>query len=237
MSVLKRLWPQARPTMETIRLGPAAKADSCELPGAPHEQTIKKEVPPPPSGAAELAAEERAGLERSVAAKWFFNDILYIAMLLLALVGVIFRLPLIYWIVLSPIFGLISIVEGWSHFSTRSERLGLAYGIAAIWGALLAAIYLLYNSSVQGVLDANATSLAMIIVLALGTFVAGVQARVWQISAVGGFLFLATPGVGWLDQSPLLLTAVAIVVVGLGGFVWWVSQTQSTPASGLDLAK
>jgi hypothetical protein len=153
-------------------------------------------------------------------------------MLLLALVGVILRLPVSYWIVLTPIFGLISIVEGWRHFPTRNERLGLACRVAAIWGALLVAIYLLYNNGVQGVLNANGTSLAMIILLALGTFVAGVQARVWQICAVGGLLFLAVPGVGWLYQSPLLLAAATILLIGLGGLVWWVKQAQSGPVRG-----
>jgi len=60
------------------------------------------------------------------------------------------------------------------------------------------------------------------LMLALGTFVSGVQARVWQICAIGGVLFLAVPGLGWLDQSPLLLTAAACVIVVLGGVAWWV---------------
>jgi hypothetical protein len=161
--------------------------------------------------------------------QWFLNDILFIAMLLMALVGVIMRFPVIYWIILTPIFGLISIAEGWSHFHTRSERLGLAYRVAAIWCALLLCIYLLYSSSVQGVLNANASSLAMMTLIALGTFVAGIQARGWQICGVGALLFLAVPGVGWLDQSPLLLAAAAFAIILLGGLVWWIKQIQSSP--------
>jgi len=80
---------------------------------------------------------------------------------------------------------------------TRSDRLGLVYSLSAIWCALLLAIYLIHNGGVQGVMNANATSLGVIILLGLGTFVAGVQARVWQICAVGGILFLAVPGLGW----------------------------------------
>jgi hypothetical protein len=162
--------------------------------------------------------------ERSAALDWFLHDILFIAMLLLALVGVAFRLPIGYWVILTPVFGVISVIEGWSHFESRSDRLGLVYRLAAIWCALLLAIYLIHNGSVQGVMNANATSLGVIILLALGTFVAGVQARVWQICAVGGILFLAVPGLGWLDQSPLLLAAVAFLIVALGGLAWWASQ-------------
>ncbi|MEO6780279.1 MAG: hypothetical protein ABI407_04375 [Bradyrhizobium sp.] len=162
--------------------------------------------------------------KRSVALKWFLHDILYIAMLSLTLVGIIFRLPVTYWVILTPIFGVISVVEGWRHFVNRSEHLGLVYRLASIWCALLLAIYLIHNGGVQGVMNANATSLAIVTLLALGTFVAGVQARVWQICAVGGILFLAVPGLGWLDQSPLLLAAVTFLIIALGGLVWWASQ-------------
>jgi len=160
--------------------------------------------------------------KRPIALQWFLHDILFIAMLSLALVGVVFRLPVGYWVMITPVFGVISIVEGWSHFLTRSERLGLVYRLASIWCALLFAIYLIHNGGVQGVMNANARSLAIIILLALGTFVAGVQARVWKICVVGGILFLVVPGLGWLDQSPLLLAAVISLTVVFGGLVWWV---------------
>jgi hypothetical protein len=166
---------------------------------------------------------------RSVFLVWFLNDIFYIAMLVLALVGVVFRLPVSYWVILMPVFGVITIAEGWKHFPDRKERLGLLYRVALNWCALLLAIYLLSNSGVSGVMNLNATALSMMTLLALGTFVAGVQSRVWQICAVGSVLFLAVPGLGWLDQSPLLLSAATFVIVALGGLAWWVGQKR-TPA-------
>jgi hypothetical protein len=171
----------------------------------------------------QLHAEPKAP-ERSLLMEWFLHDIFYIAMLVLALAGVVFRLPVIYWVILTPVFGVITIAEGWTHFSDRAERLGLVYRVALSWCALLLAIYLLSNDGVKGVMNVNATSLAMMTLLALGTFVAGVQGRVWRICAVGCALFLAVPGLGWLDQSPLLLTAAAFVIVALGGLAWWVSR-------------
>jgi len=169
--------------------------------------------------------------KRFFIAQWLLNDVLFIAMLALALVGVILRLPVFYWIVMTPIFGLISIAEGWRQFPSRNGRLWLVCSVAAIWSALLLCIYLFYSSSVQGVLNANASSLAMMTLIALGTFVAGVQARVWQICGVGALLFLAVPGVGWLDQSPLMLAAVAAAIILLGGLVWWIKQVQLNPGS------
>lgn len=164
-----------------------------------------------------------------VVLRWLRHDIPFISMLLLGLLGVVFRLPVIYWVILTPVFAVISIASGWFHFKTRRERLGLVFRLALDWSALLLAIYLLSNAGVQGVLNVNATSLAMMTLLALGTFVAGVQARVWQISAVGGALFAVIPSLAWLERSPLLFSAVAIIAIALSGLAWWVSQGRLGP--------
>jgi hypothetical protein len=174
---------------------------------------------PPPAG---LAVTD--GAVRETLTQRLLEDLPYAAMLTLALAGVVLRLPVVYWVILTPVFGVISIAEGWSHFTDRLERLGLMWRLALDWCAVLLAIYLLYNSGVQGVLNANATSLAMITLLALGTFVAGIQARVWEICIVGGVLFAAVPGLGWLDQSPLLLAVVAFVIVAFVGVAWWITR-------------
>jgi hypothetical protein len=156
--------------------------------------------------------------------QWLRQDSPYIAMLLLALASVIFRLPVSYWIILTPVFGVISVVAGWPHFDSSAARLELVFRQSMCWCALLLAIFLLYNSGVQGVLNANSSALTMMTLLALGTFVAGVQADVWRICAVGLLLFLAVPGLGWLDQSPLLVTVATFIFIALGGVAWWVNQ-------------
>ena len=54
-----------------------------------------------------------------------------------------------------------SVAAGLPHFVTRNARLELVYKLALSWCAVLLAIYLLYDRGVQGVLNANANSLAM----------------------------------------------------------------------------
>jgi hypothetical protein len=179
---------------------------------------------------ARQAATPATGPARSHIAQWLLHDSPFIAMLLLALIGVIFRLSVAYWIILTPVFGVISIAAGWRHFQGRTAQLGLVYRLALCWAALLLAVYLLYSSGVQGVLNANASALTMMTLLALGTFVAGVQAQVWRICAVGLVLFLAVPGLGWLDQSPLLWTAATVVIIACGGLAWWVTERQPAAA-------
>jgi len=159
---------------------------------------------------------------RSVFRSWLLQDSPYIAMLLLALAGVIFRLPVAYWVVLAPLFGVICVVVGWRRFETREARLELLSTQALSWFALILAIYALYSYGVQGVLNTIATPLVMLTMLALGTFVAGVQVRVWRISAVGAVLFLAVPGIGWLKQSAPLLAIATLAIIAIGGLTWWV---------------
>jgi hypothetical protein len=184
-----------------------------------------------------IAAEEAFGEEpafdaESVAAprkrswfrSWLARDWPYATMLVLALVGVTFRMSVAYWVVLTPLFGIISMVAGWRHVALPEERVPMLYALALDWLALIVAIFVLYNYSVGAVLNANAMSLSLMTLLALGTFVAGVQARVWRISAVGVILLVAVPIIGWLDNSIMFLAAIAVLVIAVGGAIRWVTR-------------
>jgi hypothetical protein len=167
---------------------------------------------------------EPATVRRSVFRSWMVQDWPYIAMLLLAVVGVTFHLPAGYWAALTPVFGVICVAAGWGQFDTREDRVQLIYTQALSWLALILAIYMLYSTGAQGVLNVPSTSLAMITLLALGTFTAGLQARVWRICAVGGLLFLSVPGIGWVKQSAMLFVLAFFLVVAIGGVTWWLGQ-------------
>jgi len=90
------------------------------------------------------------------ASHWLLRNILFVAMLVMALAGVILKPPVLYWIVVTPFFALVSFVAGWSHFHTRGEHVGLAYRVAAIWFALLVCAYSLYSGGLQCVMDLDA---------------------------------------------------------------------------------
>ena len=165
-----------------------------------------------------------AAFRPSAIRSWAVQDSPYIAMLVLALAGVIFRLPVSYWVVLTPVYGIICIVAGWRQFETREDRLRLIYTQVLSWLAFLVAIYVLFSYGVQGVLNGIATPLVMLTLLALGTFVAGLEVRIWRISAVGAVLFLAVPGIGWLKQSAALLAFATLVIIAIGGVTWWLAE-------------
>jgi predicted membrane metal-binding protein len=70
----------------------------------------------------------------------------------------------------------------------------------------------------------------MMTLLALGTFMAGLHARVWRICAVGAIVLLAVPGVGWLHKSAVLLVIATLVVIAAGAATWWVDQRRRRAA-------
>ncbi len=171
---------------------------------------------------AEPAAVVRA--KRTVYMQWLLDDSPYIAMLLLAVVGVAMRLPVGYWLFITPVYGVICIIAGWRHFDTAAGHRSLVTTQVLNWLSLLIAVYVLYGVGVQGVLNTNASALSMMTLLALGTFMAGLQARVWRICVLGALLFAAVPAISWLDQSIMLLLAATVFVLAIGAFAWWIGR-------------
>jgi hypothetical protein len=161
----------------------------------------------------------RAGIGR-----WIVRESPHIAMLLLAFAGISFPVPPSYWLMVTPVFGLISIISGWPHFATTQARLRMVCLQALSWSALVLAIYALYNDGSQGVLNANGISLAMITLLALGTFLAGLHAHSWRTCVVGIILFVTVPVLGWIDQVSILLVVGALLIVAVAAGTWFITE-------------
>jgi len=123
---------------------------------------------------------------------------------------------LLYWYVLTPIFGLLCIVAGWSNAAAQGGKTRLVWTQALHWAAFLGAMMLLFAPSVRGVVNDNATEIGLLLLLGLGTFVAGVHAGSWRIMAVGGVLGLSVPAVAVMQQSAMLIVGGAVVVVLVG---------------------
>ena len=145
-------------------------------------------------------------------------------MLLLAFAGISFPVPASYWLIVTPVFGIISIASGWSHFANNQARLRMVCLQAVSWSALILAIYALYNNGSQGVLNSNAISLAMITLLALGTFLAGLHAHSWRTCVVGIILFVTVPVLGWIDQVSILLVIGALLIVAVAAGTWFITE-------------
>jgi hypothetical protein len=161
----------------------------------------------------------------------------YLLVLILAIFGVAYtsfsKTPITtYWIVLAPFIGLICIITRWRDAENREQRLRLIWTQALHWAAVLVAMHLMFVADVSRMMNADASALATLTVLALGTFTAGVHIAAWRVCLVGTVLALGVPAIAWLEQSTLLLLLIAIVVVTvLAPFFWHRKRSAQHPAA------
>ncbi|MBP0466819.1 hypothetical protein J5Y09_23020 [Roseomonas sp. PWR1] len=156
----------------------------------------------------------------------------YIAMLAASFGGVAYAAftetpNAIYWMVMAPLFGLLCVVAGWAAAPDRGGRLRLIWTQGAHWAAFLLAMLLLFRPEVQGVMQGRASEIGLLLLLALGAFVAGVHAGSWRIVAVGALLGLAVPLLAFIQQSALLIVAAALLMGAAGAvFLWAASRAK-----------
>ena len=150
----------------------------------------------------------------------------YLLVLILSLFGVAYssvsKAPMaIYWIALAPFMGVICVITRWKDAESREQRLHLIWTQTLHWVAVLVAMRLMYVANVSRIMNADASALAALTVLALGTFTAGVHIGAWPICLVGIVQALGVPAIAWLEQSALLLLLVAVGLVAIAAPIFW----------------
>lgn len=168
---------------------------------------------------------EDSGVSPTTAPKSGFGSVIfreapYLLITAMALFGVAYTsltgTPItFYWITLAPLIGIICVVSRWRVATSKQERLELIWRQILHWLAVLVTIELLFVGDVSRMADTDATSMAVLAVLALGTFIAGVHTSSWRVSLVGVFLGLAIPAISWLEQSVLLIVLGVAVIVAI----------------------
>ncbi|MFG1402604.1 hypothetical protein [Xanthobacter sediminis] len=148
---------------------------------------------------------------------FWINEIPHLVILALTIGGVAYialmRRPLeYYWDVVAVVIAAVAIYGGWPRAQGNRERWRLVWTQALHWGAFLIAMRLVFTPSVQAVADVDSTNLVVLLLIALGTFVAGVHAPSWRMALNGVVMGASVPAVAWLDQSALVLALVALVL-------------------------
>jgi hypothetical protein len=149
----------------------------------------------------------------------FIRDWPYLLMLVLAIFGVAYastapQAMTNYWIILGPIFGIICVAAQWRDVEGPAAHWHLIWTQAFHWAAVVLAMYLVLLVNVKRMMNADASALVILTLLALGTFTAGIRhAGGWRICLVGVVLGLGVPAIAWLEQSTLLLLLIATVLV------------------------
>ena len=114
-----------------------------------------------------------------------------------------------YWTFLTLAFGLASLGVIAIHSGAGYLRGRAALSMISHWVGMLAAIEIVYLFIAAGRLTNADTGLLNGLVLALGTFLAGVHGN-WRLAVIGATIGCATLAVAWLEQYLWAL-------VGLGG--------------------
>ena len=156
----------------------------------------------------------------------------YLLVVALALFGnaytTISRTPMsLYWIAFAPLMGVICVVTRWQGVHDRDERLRLVWTQILHWTAVLLAMHLMFVADVASMLNTDAGALAVLTLLALGTFTAGLHIGSWRICLVGLIFGIGVPGIALLEQSALFLLLLALVLIAIAAPIFWRTRQRS----------
>ena len=181
---------------------------------------------------------------RALILGWLRRDWPYFLMLAAAFAGIAYSATggplitgfgprLIYiWMVLVPLFGVICIIEGWNRVAGSIGAGRMLISQVLHWLAVYGAMYITLQPDVRGIVNANATGLLLLTLLALGTFLAGLHSWSLGVCVVGLFLTAAIPAIAWVQKTELLLlvTGIGVFLLVLVSWMSWRWKARRTRA-------
>ena len=146
----------------------------------------------------------------------------YIQLALLVLVvigvGISYFLPdksYRYWVAMVPIFGIACTSSEWSRL--RRQNLGIWKTVRnqlIHWFGVLVSVYLVHMLLNIQLLTKQNAGLVVLLVLALGTFLAGLQLG-WRLYVLGAFLWIILVMAAYLQGSLWVMILVGVVMISL----------------------
>lgn len=166
---------------------------------------------------------------------FLWQQLPYIIALVLAVAGVAYtnasHQPLVgYWEFLALAIGVVCVINKWQEVDGKEARWRLIWTQALHWVAVLVTMNIMLVSGVQQLLPTPATSLVLLTLLALGTFLAGVSLLSPQIAFLGLAMGVTVPAISWLQQSIIFFLLGAVLLIGLG-ITFWLRQDRSPGSS------
>jgi len=157
------------------------------------------------------------------------KELPYGIVLVLTLIGVAYtsftkRPTTAYWEFLVPVTAVVCIWSGWRAARDKKEEFRLIWTQVVHWLAFFAAMNLLLLPRVQDMLNADATGLAILLLLALGTFVAGLHIPAWEMCILGIVMAIFVPAIAWIEEAALIVLLGVIVLIGSGTIFWWIGR-------------
>src|SRR5215471_9812968 len=158
-------------------------------------------------------------------AHFLWQQLPYIVALVLAIAGVAYtnvsHQPLVgYWEFLALAIGVVCVITKWPEVDGKEAKLRLIWTQALHWVAVLITMNIVLVSGVQQLLPTPATSLVLLTLLALGTFLAGISLLSLRLCFLGVAMAVAVPAISWLQQSIVFFVLGAVLLIGFGIAFW-----------------
>jgi hypothetical protein len=185
----------------------------------------------------EIETQRSEGAEppstHSKTAHFLWQQLPYVVALVLAIAGVAYtnisHRPLVgYWEFLALAIGVVCVVTKWPELDAKEAQFRLIWTQALHWIAVLVTMNIMLMAGVQQLLPTPATSLILLMLLALGTFLAGISLLSLQISFLGLAMAITVPALSWLQQSVIFVLLGAVLLIGLG-ITFWLRSDRRQP--------
>jgi hypothetical protein len=174
-----------------------------------------------PQPRATPATSSPSALRALLRDEWPYLVVLALALLGIA-VGTVLRKPMtIYWVIGAPLVGAICVYTQWRSLPNGNERLRMARAQALHWVAVVVAMHLMFVTDVARMMQPEASALAALVLLSLGTFTAGVQLAAWRFCLIGAIMAVSVPGIAWLGRTALLWLLAALLIVAVASPIAW----------------
>jgi hypothetical protein len=125
-----------------------------------------------------------------------------------------------YWEFLAIAMGLVCIATGWPNAPERKTRFRLLWTQVAHWLTILVAMNLVLLPGFQQTVPVQAAGLVLLLLLGVGTFLAGLNLMSLRICFLGAAMALSIPAMTWLKQASLLLALGGVAIAGLVIAFW-----------------
>jgi hypothetical protein len=173
----------------------------------------------------DLDADDESLFHEVLTRRFWLRQLPYGVLLFLTLGGVAYwsfaNAPITgFWMFLAVLSAIICILTGWHHAEDRETRFQLLWTQALHWLTVLVGMNVLLLPNVAEMANADATGQGILLVLALGTVLAGIHLPSWQLGSLGTVMVLTVPALAWLEESALFLMLGTLVLGGIGAFVW-----------------